>query len=91
LASHRSNGEATSRDPDDLIREQRDGQWGFITPDGKVAVDFRFGGVQAFSEGLAAVQLGRRWGFIDRRGRFMIPAQFDDAWPTVPNGIVGSL
>ena len=41
---------------------------GFITPDGKVAVDFRFDRVQPFSEGLAAVRIGDRWGFIDRGG-----------------------
>jgi len=54
-----------------------------------VAVDFRFDGFQPFSEGLAAVQLGERWGFIDRRGRLVIPAEFEDGWATSPGGVRG--
>jgi len=83
------NGEPTSRDPDDLIPEERSGKWGFVTPDGKVAVDFKFDGFQPFSEGLAAVQVGERWGFIDRRGQLVIPAQFQDGWATPPGGARG--
>jgi hypothetical protein len=74
------SGEPTSRDPDELIPEQRVGKWGFVSPDGKVAVDFQYDGLQGFSEGLAAVQVGGRWGFVDRAGRLVIPAEFEDAW-----------
>ena len=83
------NGEPTPRDPRDLIPEQRMGKWGFVTPEGKVAVDFRFDGVQPFSKGLAAVQVGERWGFVDRGGRLVIPAQFEDGWATPPGGARG--
>ncbi len=37
----------------------------------ELAVDFRFDGVQPFSEGLAAVKIGDRWGFVDRGGRLV--------------------
>ncbi len=30
-----------------------------------------------FSEGLAAVQIAGRWGFVDHTGKLVIPAQFD--------------
>jgi hypothetical protein len=83
------NGEPTARDPSDLIPKERMGKWGFVTPDGKVAVDFRFDGVHPFSEGLAAVQVGERWGFIDRSGRLVIPAEFEDGWATPPGGARG--
>jgi len=83
------NGERTSRDPGDLISEQRMGKWGFVTPAGEVAVDFKYDGVLPFSEGLAAVQVGERWGFIDRRGRLVIPAEFENGWPTPPGGASG--
>ena len=83
------NGERTSRDPADLIPEQRMGKWGFVTPGGEVAVDFRYDAVQSFSEGLAAVQVGERWGFIDRRGRLVIPVEFEDGWATPPGGARG--
>jgi hypothetical protein len=82
-------GKPTSRDPNDLIPEQRMGKWGFVTLDGKVAVDFKFDGFQPFSEGLAAVQVGERWGFIDRRGRLVIPAEFEAGWATPPGGAPG--
>ena len=32
-----------------------------------------------FSEGLAAVRIGDKWGFIDRQGTYVIEPQFDDA------------
>lgn len=32
------------------------------------------------SEGLAAVALGGRWGFVDRHGREVIAPQFEDVW-----------
>jgi hypothetical protein len=81
------DGEPTSRDPDDLIPKQRFGKWGFIRPDGTVAVDFIFDGFQSFSEGFAAVQVGERWGFIDRRGRLVIPAEFEDGSAIPPGGL----
>jgi hypothetical protein len=83
------NGEETARDPEELIPEQRLGKWGFVTPDGTVAVEFGFDGVQPFSEGLAAVQVGARWGFVDRRGRLVIPAEFEDGWASPPGGLRG--
>ena len=30
----------------------------------------------SFSEGLAAVSLDKKWGFIDTKGQFVIPPQF---------------
>jgi hypothetical protein len=34
---------------------------------------------RSFSEGLAAVRIGRKWGYIDHTGKLVIPARFDDA------------
>jgi hypothetical protein len=34
-----------------------------------------------FTEGLAAVALAGKWGYIDASGSFRIPAQFEDAAP----------
>ena len=31
----------------------------------------------AFSEGLAAIKMGGKWGFIDKTGKVVIPPQFD--------------
>ena len=62
------------------------GKWGFVTADGKVAVDFTFDRVQLFSEGLAAVRVGNKWGFIDRRGTLVIAAEFEDGSRLEPHG-----
>ena len=35
--------------------------------------------VNSFSEGLAPVKLKGKWGYIDRNGALIIPAQYDDA------------
>jgi hypothetical protein len=32
-----------------------------------------------FSEGLARVQVGEKWGFIDKTGNLVIQPQFDEA------------
>lgn len=76
------NGESL-QDSDDLVPERRDGKWGFARSDGAVAILFMFDGVHNFSEGLAAVQVGERWGFIDRRGRVVIPPEYQDGWAAV--------
>lgn len=36
--------------------------------------------IQSFSEGLAAVRQGTKWGFIDKTGNFAIPPEFDYAF-----------
>jgi hypothetical protein len=50
---------------------------GFIDRTGKVV--FRFQGVRDFSEGLAAVEKGGKWGFIEPDGRFRVAAKFENA------------
>ena len=39
-----------------------------------------------FHEGLGCVQFNQGWGFIDRTGKVVIPAQYDDAWPFTDKG-----
>lgn len=51
---------------------------GFIDRSGKRIADGFFA-ARHFSEGLAAVRNGLKWGFIDDRGVMVIPAKFDDA------------
>ncbi|EOD7173401.1 WG repeat-containing protein, partial [Campylobacter coli] len=47
---------------------------------GKIAIESKFDGVGNFSEGLAAVGLNGKWGFIDKNGEFAIKPKFDDIW-----------
>ena len=53
-----------------------DGKNGFIDRTGNVVIEPRFKKAYPFREGLAAVQVGRRWGFIDPRGRMVIEPRF---------------
>lgn len=41
----------------------------------------RFDDAKNFSEGMAPVRLGEKWGYIDKSGRVRITPQFDEAWP----------
>jgi hypothetical protein len=57
---------------------------GFANMSGEFVVGPRFAFVQPFSEGLAAVKENETWGYIDKTGHYVIPAQFGD--PEDPRG-----
>jgi hypothetical protein len=58
--------------------------WGFIDRNGKFISEDRYLHVASFSEGLAAVAIGRgqqaRYGFINKEGKMVIPARFEPSW-----------
>ena len=56
---------------------------GYIDRTGAMVIPAQFTGAQPFSEGLAAVQMGRasEWGYIDRTGTLVIEPQFADVVP----------
>lgn len=47
----------------------------------ETAIEARFDGAAPFSGGLAAVEQGGQWGYIDERGRTVIPFSYDYAGP----------
>lgn len=55
------------------------GLWGFIDPQGRMAIAPRFTEVDSFSQGLAAAAEGGKWGYITPKGEWAIPPQFDEA------------
>jgi hypothetical protein len=57
----------------------------FIDSTGKFVFGRMFGFVYPFSEGLAAVEVDKKWGYIDTAGRFVIKPQFEFA-ETFMNG-----
>jgi hypothetical protein len=68
--------------------------YGFIRPNGTAAIPFMFDGIRSewtvgppggFSEGKAPVLKGRRYGFIDKSGKLVIPADYDNVTPFVQN------
>jgi hypothetical protein len=58
---------------------QREYRRGAVRKDGSIAVDFRFQYLRSFSLGLAPAALGRVFGYIDSRGRFVIQPAFSSA------------
>jgi KWG Leptospira. len=53
----------------------------FIDKSGSVISAPGYDYARDFSEGLAAVQLGRKWGYIDAKGNMVIEPQFESAEP----------
>lgn len=55
--------------------------YGYLTIDGKPLIPFRFSKAEPFLNGLAAVSVdGRLWGFIDKRGGFVVPPIYDECY-----------
>ena len=46
---------------------------------GTIVIKPQFDSAERFSDGLAAVNMGAQWGFIDKTGHYVINPQFDFA------------
>ena len=55
------------------------GRYGFIDHSGRFVIEPKFSEADAFSEGLAHVQLDGRHGFVDTAGNLVIPLKFREA------------
>jgi hypothetical protein len=66
-----------------LAPVMKDGAWGFVEKNGRVAIPFTFEDAlaQHFLYGLAAVKVRGKWGFVDRRGDFVVKPYFDRVLP----------
>jgi Mg-chelatase subunit ChlD len=60
----------------DFLYARRDGRWAVLDGRARFRTDFRFDHLEAFDRGLAAVRVGDRQGYIDARGREVIPIRF---------------
>jgi serine/threonine-protein kinase len=61
-----------------LVLVRLNGKYGYVSG-GKLVIPCQFGLANNFSEGLASVIKGVKWGFINTIGELAIPYQFDDA------------
>ena len=64
-----------------LLPVETEAGWGYLNPEGKIALPFLWKEASVFSEGLAAVETATgKWGYIDATGTLRIPAYFDNAF-----------
>jgi hypothetical protein len=70
-------------DGSDLVPVRVNGLWGYAhaRTSSQLAISPRFAHAKRFTEGVAAVAVAGKWGYIDPSGAFRIPAQFDAAEP----------
>ncbi len=57
------------------------GKFGYIDETGRVAIKPQFEDANPFTEGLAAVSIGKKSGFIDTSGKVIIPLQYHATFP----------
>jgi len=69
------------------VQAESGGRYGFIDHSGKYAIKPGFEDAKAFSEGLAAVRLNRRWGYVRTNGEMQIP----NGYPLFADEFAGAL
>ena len=62
------------------------GLWGYASSDGQIRIQPRFNTVRGFSEGVAAVKLDEKWGFINVNGETVVPCEYDEVDSNFENG-----
>jgi len=64
------------------VADERSGKWGFRDAvkgkAGRVIIAHQFEEAADFSEGLGAVRVGKKWGFVDRAGALVIEPRFEE-------------
>ena len=63
------------------IPARKDGKWGFITIEDKVAIPFEYDYANEFKDGVARVQVGDEWFYIDKDGNRVDYEEDDDDLP----------
>ena len=56
-------------------------RFAFIDRSGAIISDQRYDRAKDFSEEVAPVRVGEKWGYVDKKGQMVIKADFDDAEP----------
>lgn len=65
---------------------KKDGRYGYVSRDG-ARIDPVYDEAHYFSEGYAPVKQ-KKWGVIDESGALVVPCQYDDAGPSVSDGLL---
>ena len=62
------------------------GLWGFVNRNGEIVINPKYDYVFNFSEGIAAVKVGDKYGFIDTIGVLIVPCEYDEVVSSFENG-----
>ncbi len=73
--------------PEGLARVKRKGLWGFLGADLNLRIAHQFQEADGFANGMAAVMVKDKWGFIDTTGAMLVPAQYRRVWRYGKNGL----
>lgn len=65
-------------DSEGYIPARKDGKWGFITLEDKIAIPFEYDHANEFTDGKARVRLGDEWFYIDKDGNRLECEEDDD-------------
>ena len=66
---------------------EKDSLYGYIDKKGKIIISPQYTDADLFSEGLAAVSNGKKYGFINSRGDTIIPFIYDETFLGFNNGL----
>jgi len=59
---------------------QKDGKWGYVDENNAFMIDAKFDETKDFSESLAPVRMGAKWGYADRFGLTVIEPTVVDTY-----------
>jgi len=69
-----------------VVRDDTSGLYGYKLKDGPLKIDYKFVRAENFSEGLAAVNDGSKWGFINIYDEVVIPYEYETLKTNFKNG-----
>ena len=81
IVKRKDSQEATK--PEELYlgypyESDRTGLWGWLSYKNKWIILPKYESANSFSDGLAAVQLNNKWGFVNKTGKEVTPLKYDD-------------
>ena len=62
------------------------GKWGYFDPDKGIAIEPNYSMAKSFSEGIAAVKIDNKWGFINKNGDVIVPCEYDELISSYSDG-----
>lgn len=62
------------------------GKWGYLAPDKGIVMEPNFSMAISFQQGMAAVKIDDKWGFINTNGDMIVPCEYDELISSYTDG-----